>query len=173
MSRAILLSVNPPHTTNIFEKKKRLEWRRGCLPQGKAYIYETKRGGGCGMVVGEVVFTGSAKFRNVEEIPPRMIKEGCVSADKLHKYVGEGTGIVANFIQHAKRYDEPKELSEFVTKGDCDCMNCRKCFWCIPADSYPGAEDDCDLAYINIKKNESLKPIIQPPQSWCYVEDLL
>ena len=145
MSKAILLSVNPPHTTNIFLKKKRLEWRHGCLPQGKAYIYETKHGGGCGMVIGEVVFTGSAKFRNVEEIPPRVIKEGCVSADKLHKYVGEGMGLVANFIQHAKRYDEPKPLSEF--RG-------RKLVW---------RGNNHVHAYEQIKR---------PPQSWCYVEEL-
>lgn len=96
MSRAILLSVNPPHTTNIFLKKKRLKWRHGCLPQGKAYIYETKRGGGCGMVIGEVDIVGSAQFRRGDTIPPRCVVEGCVSIEELKKYTAHGSSEAAD-----------------------------------------------------------------------------
>lgn len=146
MSRAILLSVNPPHTTNIFLKKKRLEWRHGCLPQGKAYIYETKRGGGCGMVIGEVDIVGSAQFRRGDTIPPRCVVEGCVSVEELKKYTEHNPKLTGNLLQNAKRYDKPKELADF--KG-------RKLVW---------RGNNHVHAYEQIKR---------PPQSWCYVEELL
>lgn len=167
---AILISINPPHTRNIFSGLKRVEWRHTALPEGTAYVYETKRGGGAGMVIGQVDVVGSALFCKGEALSPALISEGCVSLAELRKYRGNNPNIVANYICNAKLFDAPKELSEFVTEGDCDCMNCAKCAWLDKCNSMAGIEDDCDLAYMNIAIGKSLKPIFRPPQSWCHVE---
>ena len=44
MSKAVMISINPPHTDNIFSGAKTLEWRKKPLPIGKHYVYETKKG---------------------------------------------------------------------------------------------------------------------------------
>lgn len=145
MSEAILLSVNPPYAGQIVSGIKRVEWRKAPLPTVKAYIYETKRGGGCGMVIGEAQITGSARFRNGDNIPPRLIKEGCVPAEKLKEYTEDNPVIAANYLQHGKGYDKPKTLSEF--RG-------RK------------------LAWRGNNHIHVYEELTRPPQSWCYVEEL-
>lgn len=54
-----LISINKPHTDNIFSGEKGLEWRKIPLPEDLYYVYETKNKGGCGMVIGEMRITGS------------------------------------------------------------------------------------------------------------------
>lgn len=142
MSEAILLSVNPPYAGQIVSGRKRVEWRKAPLPTVKAYIYETKRGGGCGMVIGEVDIVGSAQFRRGDTIPPRCVVEGCVSIEELKKYTAHNPKLTGNLLQNAKRYDEPKPLSDFM----CDSNQTY---------DYP-----------------PLTPLKRPPQSWCYVEEL-
>ena len=56
MNMDIMLAINPPHVGRILEGVKRVEWRKVPLPVGRrTFLYETKNGGGCGMVVGEAV----------------------------------------------------------------------------------------------------------------------
>jgi len=68
-------------------------------------------------------------------------------------------------------YDKPKELGEFYVEGDCDCMNCKKCYWFDKGNGF-NVEDDCNLAYKGMAEHKSFKSITRPPQSWCYVEEL-
>lgn len=145
MSEAILLSVNPPYAGQIVSGVKRVEWRKAPLPTVKAYIYETKRGGGCGMVIGEAQITGSARFRNGDNIPPRLIKESCVPAEKLKEYAEDSPIIAANYLQYGKRYDKPKTLSEFRKR--------------VLERRVPNHIHACEK-------------FTSPPQSWCYVEEL-
>jgi hypothetical protein len=45
--RVTLISIQKPHTDNIFiHKKKTVEWRKAPLPKGPALCYETKNKGG-------------------------------------------------------------------------------------------------------------------------------
>ena len=49
IDKAVLISINKPHTDNIFtHKKKKVEWRKKALPLATYYCYETKNKGGCG-----------------------------------------------------------------------------------------------------------------------------
>ena len=65
--RSVMLSVNPPYSRQIMSGKKLFEFRSlvlngmdlGFLPEEiLAYIYETKKKGGCGKVIGTVTISG-------------------------------------------------------------------------------------------------------------------
>lgn len=167
MSRSTLTSVNKEHLDNILDGRKTVEWRKKPLPLGKHYGYETKNKGGCGKVTGEFEVVENIKvdlFDIVCNDEKDLIKKGCVDWGFLNKYAGiERPYLYANIIENAKRYDEPKELSEFkkenrcYKKGDLDNIGCweRGC--------YMQEQGWCDGRFSKITR---------PPQSWCYVEDL-
>lgn len=137
-----------------------------------------------GMVMGEFVCDklsyieanvdvfGEQHLYNTTFLEHRM----CLTDEELFRYLFRGKDFKSNggwgwHIRNLVIYNKPKELSEFVVKGDCDCMNCRKCSWFDAGNGY-NLEDDCNLVYENINRKEPLKPLFRPPQSWCYVEEL-
>ena len=148
--RSVLISINKPHTDNIFSYDKNLEWRKKPLPEGLCYVYETKNKGGCGMVIGEMRIVGSVALDTSRPLPVGLVNAGCVHPVALKEYANNGT-VYANLIEDAKRYDKPKPLSAYGIKHKCNLS--RKCseqgFLCA---GY------CKLT--------------RPPQSWCYVEEL-
>ncbi len=168
---SVLISINKPHTDNIFSGKKRIEWRKRPLPKTTHYCYETKNKGGIGKVRGQFDVVENIKFNPLgDTYRPQWLEQGCVPIKELIEYAN-GDVIYANVLENIEEYDKPKELSEFYTEGDCDCLNCKKCYWFDKGNGY-NCEDDCNLAYKAIAEHKSYKPIIRPPQSWCYVEEL-
>lgn len=154
--KAVMISIQKPHTDSIFDRKKFIEWRKKPLPKGKYFVYESKTNGGCGKVVGEMEIVGNMYIDLILDISPAIIQQGCVSMEFLTKYANRKEYLYANKIINAKRYDKPKELSEFSV---ClkkplheDCNDC--CF----------SGTDCIGCGV-------YKPLIRPPQSWCYVEE--
>ena len=57
--QAYLLSINPPYSEMIFDKRKRYEFRtvimKAMKPDDRMYIYETKKRKGCGKIIGYAV----------------------------------------------------------------------------------------------------------------------
>lgn len=166
MSRSTLTSINKEHLDNILDRIKTVEWRKKPLPLGKHYGYETKNKGGCGKVTGEFEIVENIKvdlFDIVCNDPKDLVKKGCVDWGFLNKYAGKQDFLYANVIEKAKRYDKPKDLSEFkkenrcYKKGDLDNIGCweRGC--------YMQEQGWCDGRFSKITR---------PPQSWCYVEDI-
>jgi predicted transcriptional regulator len=149
--KAVLISIQPPHTDNIFDLLKGIEWRTKPLPTGKHYCYETKHGGGCGKVIGEFTIWRVKRYESASHIPENHIDLGCVPKEFLMEY-SKGKPIYANCIVNPIRYDEPKELSEF--KRACP-DNVRSCAMCRHS------------GYSAMK----CPPLKRPPQSWCYVEE--
>ena len=145
--KAVLISIQPPHTDNIFELIKGIEWRTKPLPTGKHYCYETKNGGGCGKVIGEFTIWRVKGYKNVSHIPVNYIDLGCVPREFLMTY-SKGKRIYANFIVNPIRYDKPKELREFRSYN---------------VSTYIDEEFGLPMPTHEIKR---------PPQSWCYVEEL-
>ena len=141
--KATLTSVNPPHTNHIFDKTKGVEWRTRPMPTGKHYCYETKKQGGLGKIIGEFTVWRIKRYENISMIPECNIASGCVPIEFLETY-SKGKPLYAHFIINPKRYDKPKELSEFNLP-------------CIP---------ECD----GLCEYGCLRPLKRPPQSWCYVE---
>lgn len=167
--KTLLISINKPHTDNIFSGDKGLEWRKGSLPKGLYYVYETKNKGGCGMVIGEMRITGSMVFDTNGMQDAWLVNAGCVPLATLRKYANNGI-VYANFINDAKKYDEPKSLSEYIVPSKIGCCNEGKCRGCDFFDCGNGfnLEDDCTANF----DTDKYKPLRRPPQSWCYVEEL-
>lgn len=108
----VLVSMRKPHTDNIFSARKRVEWRKTVLPKGRHLVYECKDGGGIGKVIGEYIVYQVRKYDRVCEIPPSVAESGFVDKKYLLKYSG-GAALYAHKIIIPKRYDTPRDLSEF------------------------------------------------------------
>ena len=113
VGKAVLISINPPHTNNIFDELKGIEWRTKPMPTGKHYCYETKKCFGLGKVIGEYKVWRVKRYENTSFIPEGYIDLGCVPMEFLEAY-SKGRPLYAHFIICPKRYDKPKELSEFL-----------------------------------------------------------
>ena len=158
--KAIILSVNPPHAGKLVDGIKTNEWRTKTLPIGKTYIYETKKNGGCGLVIGEVDVIASAPIpiktlNNAKLIP--LVQDGCVGVNFLQEYAAAHNTdkLYANIVEKAVRYDKPKELSEFKHVQECPYSK-KRCIG-MPCDN---------------KKDCIIHTKVRVPQSWCYVEEL-
>ena len=122
--KATMTSINPPHSSNIFEGRKIVEWRTFALPEGLHFIYETKRGFGLGMVIGTLEISRSYTFNSVDEIPDYMIDAGCVPREFLKAY-SKGKKLYANIIYNAQRFVNPQPL-DFYFKHNEDTLRCNK-----------------------------------------------
>ena len=116
VDKTALTSIQPPHTDNIFSGRKRVEWRTKPMPEGKHYCYETKNGGGCGMVIGEYTVSNVKRFDTVHEISETYISLGCVPRDFLVAY-SRGRALYAHLILFPRRYAQPVEISTFSKYG--------------------------------------------------------
>ena len=192
--KAILMSIKPKYCELIANGKKTVEVRK-TNPKidvpFKCYIYCSEKdydkifcvdkfmhkaflnGNGKQKVIGEFQCDKIEDFLCYDYVTPTMVsvgKMGCLSPQELIDYIGNKIGY-AWHITDLVIYDKPKELGEFYAEGDCDCMNCKKCYWFDRGNGY-NVENDCNLAYKCVELHKSFKPIIRPPQSWCYVEEL-
>ncbi len=169
MSKAALTSINPPHTNNIFDGLKSIEWRLKPLPTVKHYCYETKKCFGVGKVIGEFRIWRVKRYENISLIPEGYIDSGCVPVEFLEAYA-KGRPLYANFVKAPKRYDKPRELSEFIVPSKVGCCNEGECSGCKYFERGNGfsIEDDCNANF----NTDEYKPLKRPPQSWCYVEEV-
>lgn len=161
---SVLVSIHKPHTDNIFDSYKRVEWRTQPMPEGKHYIYECKNGGGIGKVIGEYTVCQVRKFDRVCEIPHSVVESGYVPKTFLLEYSGGKKPLYAHKLISPKRYDKPRELSEFFIPchDDVKCEDC--CYWHY--ENTPNGITEFCMVHGN-------KPIKRPPQSWCYVEEVI
>lgn len=89
-------------------------------------------------------------------------KEACLDRDTLWKYTN-GRCAYGWHISDLKIYDEPKELKEFAAFCDESENRCATCeHYLFDNDELNGYSRWCDV--------NRRKPLIRPPQSWCYVE---
>lgn len=163
-----------PFKVYVYQKKHKV---------GKAIVNEVLNGVyGGGKVVGEFVcdenecFTvGSLRCDEIEEL-------ACLSYQKMIEYFYkpeelDGKTVKAGTALHIakpKRYDKPKELSEFTRygykkiehkgSGDVFCDN-TQCRYCEPDEVIAG------LYRPPVCRKGGCK-ITRPPQSFCYVEEI-
>jgi predicted transcriptional regulator len=157
---------------NIFAEKT----LRGFDDNGNAIYYKANKG----KVIGEFVCdeitplfnvattSWSLLAGNIHEYAKGLVRMARLTEEEMHSYA-KGKNCYAWHISDLVIYDKPRELNGFYAEGDCDCMNCKKCAWFDRGNGY-NVENDCNLAYKCVDLHKSLKPIIRPPQSWCYVE---
>ena len=152
--RAVIFSINRPHTDNIKSGAKISELRTRppkIKEPYKAYIYETIKNGGCGKVIGEFIAFNENTYRMCMGVPKHLVINGCISAEDIWVYTNKGEKELTEIsISDLVIYDKPRKLSKFV--GGCKYpWDCGACSY------YDHTQFTCD------------KPI-RPPQSWCYVE---
>ena len=158
IEKCILLSVNPPFADWLVTGYKTIEWRKKPLPLGKAYIYETKKNGGCGAVIGEITITGNKKTDGIIYLPTKTISHGRVSYSDLLAYAN-GKQIFANQCANNVKYATPKDLNDF--EKPCPFVDCIFCKYYYDGSLYE--PPSCDYEGELVKR---------PPQSWMYVEEL-
>lgn len=147
--KAILMSIKPEECEKIFSGvKTSLEIKPASKlnPPFKVYAYQTKSRRG-NKVVNEVLDAVYGGGKVVGEFVCDNVGRvwSCLWFDNMFSYLGVKGG-AALHITEPRRYDTPKELSEFRKV----CLN-GKCSDCI--------YEECK--------------IIRPPQSWCYVEEVV
>ena len=111
--KATLTTMNPPHTTNVFEGRKIIEWRTFEMPKGLHYVYETKHCFGQGKVIGTMEISRSYSFNSVDEIPDYLIEAGCVPREFLEAYMKNKRKLFANVIISSELLKEPRGIERF------------------------------------------------------------
>ena len=153
--KSVLFSINKPHTDHIRLLLKKVELRtKPPKIDGvyKGFIYETKKYGGCGKVIGEFTAYNENTYRICTGVPAHLSIEGCLSKADILKYTANGKkDVTAISISDLKIYDKPKELNEFHKPCNSDCKYSNECG--------------------GTTKDYCLFPLSKPPQSWCYVEE--
>lgn len=172
--KTILIPIYKKHNINIFDTKEKTEEIRKTKPKGiechfKCVVYEPKKFGGCGKVIGEFIVD------RIEAIKTDMLysiaEEACISKDELFKYLGVIQN--SNFndynwgyawhITAPLLYEKPKELGEFyrpcIDKQN-DCVNCGFARIVYPDPFGDGKVVDCDLK------------VKRPPQSYMRIEEV-
>ena len=160
-----MTSINPPFSNLILDGIKKIEWQTKPLPLGWSELYETKKKGGCGKVVGQFEVVDNIKvdlFELACNDEKGLIEKGCVGWGFLNDYATlKRSYLYANVIDRVERYDKPKELSEFR----------KPCKFAYSSYEKGICYEDCIQGELEDCRNFCL-PIERPPQSWCYVEDL-
>jgi predicted transcriptional regulator len=99
------------------------------------------------------------------EIEITDIKKSCISKAELNLYGANCSCLNAWHISNLVIYDKPRELDKF--KRFCDGVSgkigCRGC-------KYYYEENDESQGHFEMCGCDNLRPLIRPPQSWCYVE---
>lgn len=197
--KAVLMAFSPEECEKIFRGKKTVDVRKVAprlKPPFKVYMYETQGAAetpwvdedghfvwkGRGQVVGEFVCdeneyfaVGSLRCDEIEELACLSYKEMIEYFYKPEELDGKtvkaGTAL---HIANPKRYDAPKELSEFsrygymkiehTGSGYVFCDN-TQCGYCEPAEVIAGLYKPPGCRKDGCK-------ITRPPQSWMYVEEM-
>lgn len=195
--KSVLISIRPQWCEKIASGKKTIEVRKSAPKEVpfKAYIYCTNqkingeilltndkkvegrnrgfRDNGdiplAGKVIGEFICDkvynlvnafGGIVFadENLNQLEPQLFRDmSCLTDEQTADYLGDKDGYGWH-ISDLKIYDKPKELSEFFkpcpTKEKGDCLSCD----CLADNDYGGV---------------CTNNLTHPPQSWCYVEELI
>lgn len=89
----------------------------------------------------------------------------CLTDKEIMDYLGNGNQGYGWHISNLAIYEEPKELSEFGKECNLDCPSVHCPYWEYQRVNADEWDYDCSC--------NNIKPLTRPPQSWCYVEDLL
>ena len=153
-----MTSINPPFSQLILDGKKKIEWRTKPLPLGWSELYETKKKGGCGKVIGQFEVVENIKvdlFELACNDEKGLIEKGCVDWGFLNDYATlKRSYLYANVIDRVERYEKPKELFDFANYVKYQVGKERNCF-----------SDNCWIC-----PNNAI--VIRPPQSYMFVESL-
>lgn len=186
--RAILLSTQPQWCELMANGKKTIEVRKTApklKTPFKCYIYCTQGKGTlndtimsfdrCRVLNGKVI--GEFICDRLYDILPHDDgfdinqyecgwkhgeDDSCLMFDEFRSYLGVNNGYGWH-ISQLKIYDTPKGLREFLRICNGDCVNTKKKVKCPKI---------IEIATKGVFRCDNLLPVIRPPQSWCYVQEL-
>ena len=180
--KSVLISIQPHWCELIASGEKALEVRK-TRPKletpFKCYIYCTKSKKGWfwfdspnirrdGAVIGEFICDKINRFdvpypAYQKELDPAILKESCCTYYQLHRYAYHDS-LYGWHISDLKIYDKPKALSAFCFPPErfCEPGLCGRC----PKYEMPGEYGDVMFDC------EWKRPLLRPPQSWHYVEEV-
>ena len=188
--KAIMISIQPQCVEKILNGIKTIEIRKTmpkCELPCKVYIYCTKgkKLYKCVSNFDEDLLNGKvvAEFtinkvdilerdlndwlpKNRYDISNELLKNINLNQEQLWNY-GQGKTLYAWHIDNLKIYDKPKELSEFshfIPNNKCPTKQCGTN--CEDCPNYDEEHETCLALYY------AHREIKQPPQSYCYVEEL-
>lgn len=151
-----MTSINPPFSNLILDGLKKIEWRTKPLPLGWSELYETKKKGGAGKVIGQFEVVKNIKFNlKGDTYKNSWLEQGFVPYEFLVEYTKGKDYLYANVIGKVERYDRQRELSEF--KHICPARNIDTCYGCPYF-----IKTELSVYYNNIIK--------APPRSYIYIE---
>jgi predicted transcriptional regulator len=174
--KAVIFSINRPHTDNIKSGAKGSELRTKppkIIGPYKAFIYETKKNGGCGKVIGEFTAYNESTYRMCMGVPKHLVLSGCISVEDIWAYTNKGQKDLTEIsISNLVIYDKPRELSNFYTvdiEAVRSCKNRHQTYHQFTDTGYIKNGFYCEETDDWCTKCKT-KPITRPPQSWCYIE---
>ena len=169
--KAVMMSIQPKWCELIASGKKTIEVRK-TRPKletpFKCYIYETKakyhyavfHENTIGKVIGEFVCDTYIVDKTFG-YDPLMYAAACMSESDIAWYC-TNKEMYGWHISDLVIYDEPKEFYNFCRPCD---KNCDKC-------NYLEVQEIGNFEHTKVFKT-CLNRITRPPQSWCYVEELV
>ncbi len=192
MPKAVLISVQPKWCELIASGKKTVEVRK-TRPKVetpfKCYIYQTRKtwvyniysriADWQGKVIGEFICDSFDEFipfeKRIRFRRFRALGDTCLTLKEILEYLNGHKGYGWH-ISDLVIYDNPKELSEFVTVDNEAVKNCEYRERIYNNPDFTNGAMLLGSYLCNDKMNWcekcKTKPLKRPPQSWCYVEEI-
>lgn len=161
----VLISIRKEWCDLISAGKKTVEVRKTVPKKNtplRVFIYESRDGGGAGMVIGRFtcdkliwVISHPTIFAGHPLLHAKAIADACMTQDEAEAY-SDGQDLYGWHISDLVLFDDPKPLSAFHKP----CPNSLFCESCGMFNQHP-EPGYCGNAALQIQR---------PPQSWQYVE---
>ena len=178
--KAVLISIHPQWCELIASGKKKVEVRKTkpkmatpfkvhiyCAKDKKGWFHFGKKQRLDGMVIGEFVCDSIIPidvpypaFQN--QLDKSIMEQSCLTYYQLHRYAYHDM-LYGWHISDLKIYEKPKELSEFYKPGTLSNAD-------FEYQLYDGSGDPRRRSYASYLCTQAIR---RPPQSWCYVEEML
>lgn len=118
----VIIAIHKEYADLIFEGKKTIEVRKGKMPHycDRVFLYETKKDGGAGMIVGE--FEPDSLVPIMETSPDKMsdsmVAQTCLSRIELEAYAGAPYKKLCLLkVKKATKYEKPVQLKQSGPKS--------------------------------------------------------
>lgn len=189
--KSIMLAIQPQWVEKILSGEKTIEVRKTAPKETpfKGYIYQTRKKWlykilpwlreGQGKVVAEFICNRVEDFSEWKYDYPSLLRHIDLYAGTkgdyhfLNNYLKGKKKGYALYITDLKIYDQPKELSEFVSDKECtmdyqedNCSYCKSAFF-YNEDKHSGESETAIKCLTNY-----MKPLTKAPQSWQFVKEL-
>lgn len=111
----VIIAIHKEYADLIFEGKKTIEVRKGKMPYycDRVFLYETKKDGGAGMIVGEFEppYLVPITEASPDEMSDSMVTQTCLSRIELEAYAGAPYKKLCLLkVEKATKYEKPVQI---------------------------------------------------------------